>query len=57
MNFLQNTKIISPVKAFEKVLIVKNDERKNEVHTKNSNGLEKCFDYDKHGNLIHFKDT
>ncbi len=57
MNFLQNTKIISPVKAFEKVLIVKNDERKNEVHTKDSNGLEKWFDYDKYGNLIHFKDT
>lgn len=29
----------------------------NEVHTRDSNGLEKWFDHDKYGNLIHFKDT
>lgn len=61
MNFLQNTKIISLVKALilrlKKALIVKNNERKNEVQTKDSNGLEKWFDHDKYGNLIYFKDA
>ena len=33
------------------------DDNDNLIYSKNSNGLESCYEYDANNNLIHYKDS